>query len=122
MPLATRKPSSPKRRLTPLARIASSLMSAPLIARIGLQRQAAWQILRPVGQVYLGQIDESGPVLFVEGVVGSESRFFRDPAQPAGERLGQPAEIASIVLFLASDASSLMTGSIVSADAGYTCW
>ena len=37
-------------------------------------------------------------------------------------RLGQPAEIASIVLFLASDASSLMTGSIVSADAGYTCW
>lgn len=38
---------------------------------------------------------------------------------PAG-RLGKPEEIASIVQFLASDASSLMTGSIVSADAGYT--
>lgn len=37
-------------------------------------------------------------------------------------RLGQPEEIASVVLFLASDASSLMTGSIVAADAGYTCW
>lgn len=37
-------------------------------------------------------------------------------------RLGQPDEIASVVLFLASDASSLMTGSIVDADAGYTCW
>lgn len=37
-------------------------------------------------------------------------------------RLGRPDEIASVVLFLASDASSLMTGSIVSADAGYTCW
>jgi NAD(P)-dependent dehydrogenase (short-subunit alcohol dehydrogenase family) len=37
-------------------------------------------------------------------------------------RVGQPAEIASVVLFLASDASSLMTGSIVSVDGGYTCW
>ena len=37
-------------------------------------------------------------------------------------RMGQPSEIASVVLFLASDASSLLTGSIVLADAGYTCW
>lgn len=37
-----------------------------------------------------------------------------------GGRMGQPEEIASIVQFLASDASSLMTGSIVTADAGYT--
>ena len=37
-------------------------------------------------------------------------------------RLGQPHEIASVVHFLASDAASLMTGSIVLADGGYTCW
>jgi NAD(P)-dependent dehydrogenase (short-subunit alcohol dehydrogenase family) len=37
-------------------------------------------------------------------------------------RVGQPEEIASVVLFLASDAASLLTGSIVIADGGYTCW
>ena len=37
-------------------------------------------------------------------------------------RMGQPSEIASVILFLASDAASLMTGSIVSVDGGYTLW
>lgn len=37
-------------------------------------------------------------------------------------RLGEPEEVASVILFLASDASSLMTGAIVLADGGYSCW
>ena len=37
-------------------------------------------------------------------------------------RMGEPEEVASVVLFLASDAASLMTGAVVLADGGYTCW
>ena len=56
---------------------------------------------------------------------------FADPASemyrrwidgtPMG-RLGEPEEVASVILFLASDAASLMTGAVVMADGGYSCW
>ena len=37
-------------------------------------------------------------------------------------RMGRPDEVASVVLFLAGEGASLMTGSIVLADGGYACW
>lgn len=37
-------------------------------------------------------------------------------------RLGEPEEVASVALFLASDAASLMTGSVVVVDGGYSLW
>lgn len=37
-------------------------------------------------------------------------------------RMGRPDEIASVVHFLASDAASLVTGTTVVADGGFTCW
>ena len=43
------------------------------------------------------------------------------PMTPMG-RGGQPEEIAAVALFLASDAASFMTGSIVVADGGYSIW
>jgi gluconate 5-dehydrogenase len=37
-------------------------------------------------------------------------------------RLGQPHEIAPLALYLASDASSFMTGAVIVIDGGYTIW
>ena len=55
----------------------------------------------------------------VEGVEEKMKDWIRDT--PMG-RLGKPEEIASVVHFLASDAASLLTGSIVLADGGFTAW
>jgi NAD(P)-dependent dehydrogenase (short-subunit alcohol dehydrogenase family) len=41
-------------------------------------------------------------------------------AQPI-KRIAKPYEIANVVLFLLSDAASFITGSLFSADGGYTC-
>ncbi|MBV9275919.1 MAG: SDR family oxidoreductase, partial [Verrucomicrobia bacterium] len=37
-------------------------------------------------------------------------------------RVGEPSEVAAVVVFLASDASSFFTGSNLIVDGGYTAW
>lgn len=62
---------------------------------------------------------ETPLTVFAHETPGMVEAWLRDT--PMG-RLGQPHEIASVVHFLSSDAASLMTGSIVLADGGFTCW
>ena len=56
--------------------------------------------------------------------LGFENPVWRDAwlsNTPMG-RMGEPSEIASVAVFLASAASSFMTGSNVFVDGGYTSW
>lgn len=67
-----------------------------------------------------GEVDT--PMLASERSAPPTRAFLDDLADrtiPVG-RLAQPEEIARVVVFLASDAASYMTGSLVAVDGGYT--
>ncbi len=70
-----------------------------------------------VNSVAPGYIDTAMSGAGLRQDVGKQ--WLRDTPMGRG---GRPDEVASVILFLASEASSLLTGSVVVADAGYTIW
>ena len=85
----------------------------------GLTKVAALELARDgirVNSVHPGPIDTA--MLEPEAWHGMDVRQGMAAAMPLG-RLGQPSEIAELVLFLASDASSYCTGSEFVADGGH---
>ena len=85
----------------------------------GLTKVAALELARQgirVNSVHPGPIDTA--MLNPDAWHGHNVRPTMAAAMPLG-RLGQPAEIAELVLFLASDASSYSTGSEFVADGGH---
>jgi meso-butanediol dehydrogenase / (S,S)-butanediol dehydrogenase / diacetyl reductase len=92
---------------------------------VNLTRAAAIEYARKnirINAVCPGGI-ETPPVLGILALAPdpARARKIAEEHHPMG-RLGKPEEIARVVLFLASDDSSFMTGSIVVADGGATAW
>lgn len=70
-----------------------------------------------VNSVAPGYIDTAMSSAGLRAEVGKQ--WLRDTPM---RRAGRPDEVAAVILFLACEASSLLTGSVVVADAGFTVW
>lgn len=85
---------------------------------VGLTKSAAWEYAKDKvrinavspGFIYSGMVNEE--------TMGKEALNFLETKHAFG-RLGQPEEIAAMLLFLASDGASFITGSYYPVDGGY---
>ncbi|HRN99693.1 MAG TPA: SDR family oxidoreductase, partial [Flavobacterium sp.] len=85
---------------------------------VGLTKSAAWEYapqkvrVNSVGPgfIYSGMVNEE--------TLGKEALNFLETKHAFG-RLGQAEEVAALLLFLASDAASFITGSYYPVDGGY---
>jgi NAD(P)-dependent dehydrogenase (short-subunit alcohol dehydrogenase family) len=96
--------------------------AATKAAVINLARHAATELAQ-----YNVLVNAIAPGPFMTNIAGG--RLHRDPelvkqfedAVPL-HRLAQPREIKGLALFLASDASSFVTGTVIPIDGGSTAW
>ena len=74
-----------------------------------------------VNAICPGVVDTPMPERYVEGLGVDKQTVFQEMEQMhLMKRLGRPEEIVNLALFLASDESSFMTGSVIPIDGGLT--
>jgi NAD(P)-dependent dehydrogenase (short-subunit alcohol dehydrogenase family) len=114
--------------VTPELPAVAANYSASKGAVVGFTRQAAveyaadgirfnaiapgWHLGTDLGRESVGAWQPEALQVFLAGIVA------RTPMR----RTGEPAELAGLCLFLASDASAFMTGQIIASDGGWTAW
>jgi NAD(P)-dependent dehydrogenase (short-subunit alcohol dehydrogenase family) len=103
----------------------NTVYAASKAAISGITRCLAVE-LEPIGVrvncIAPGAVDTPMPGHFLDLFDGDERERMRGllVSRQIQQRWAQPSEIASIAVFLASDASSFLTGLVLPADGGYT--
>jgi NAD(P)-dependent dehydrogenase (short-subunit alcohol dehydrogenase family) len=98
-----------------------SLYSASKHAVIGLTKTASLECAKQnirINAIFPGAIETEMYVEYVGSKDSEKAKAFASQ-HPLG-RIGTPDEIASVVVFLASSASSFITGQTIAVDGGYS--
>jgi NAD(P)-dependent dehydrogenase (short-subunit alcohol dehydrogenase family) len=101
-----------------------SLYCGSKAAVIGITRAVAVEVAEEIrcNAICPGAVDTPMPAKLLENFEDKEATQAAFLARQMLKRFAAPAEIANVIVFLASDESSFMTGTIVPVDAGWTAW
>jgi NAD(P)-dependent dehydrogenase (short-subunit alcohol dehydrogenase family) len=93
-------------------------------AVLGLTRSAAYEFAPEIrcNAICPGGVDTPMAAEHMESFVDKEEASSRLTGRQLLKRYARPREIADVVVFLASDESSFMTGAVVPVDAGHSTW
>ncbi len=99
--------------------------SASKAAVLGLTRGAAYELAElgiRCNAICPGGIDTPMAEAVVASFPDRDDALSRLTGRQLFKRFAAPSEVASLVLYLASDESSFVTGAVLSADGGHTAW